>query len=177
MRGIPFHTESEDDGHFYALATCDGLYVSTRAREPATIALFFSPSQHFSRFSFQIYTHTGEWRMYHAGPDHSPSADAALLEAWVSFGVPAHAWSLFPRDAVAKFAEPEHQPVYVEARSELCRALYGPRMKVSSQQQLGVTPFFDPPEGGYVVPDAFKPSAENEELLESMVELKDRGDR
>src|SRR5690348_12044362 len=89
----PFHLEQEEGGHFYALAWCAAM-VPEKPPLDVQLTLYFSPSPDFSRFSFFAHDRRGGCWLYHRGPDHSPTVDATLLNAWVTLGVPAYAWYL-----------------------------------------------------------------------------------
>src|SRR5690349_20765030 len=108
----PFHLEQDEGGHFYALAWCAALAPG----EPPVdvrLTLYFTPAPNFSRFSLFAHDYKGGCWLYHRGPEHSPSIDAILLNAWVTLGVPAYAWHLFPvPPSQHAFVEPIHATGY-----------------------------------------------------------------
>jgi hypothetical protein len=162
--------DEEDNGEFYALAWCSGLYPEGKESLPARLVLYYSPSEGFSRFSFHAYDERGVRCLFHRGPDHSASAEAAVLEGWDALGTPPFAWRLTATEPHDRFASPEHQVDYARARRELCRALYGPRMRAWTTKTLDAAPFFLPPPSGFQIVDVFEETAENEEVLLSMVD-------
>jgi hypothetical protein len=165
----PFHLEQEEGGHFYALAWCAAMAPQDAPRE-VRLTLYFSPSPDFSRFSFFAHDGAGACWVYHRGPEHSPTVDAALLNAWVTLAVPAFAWRLFPMPTGDAFAEPVHATGYRAARYELCRSLHGIRVTAWSGKELASPPLILPPLGGFQPVDAFESSDENAELLGAAVD-------
>jgi hypothetical protein len=164
-----FHLEQEEGGHFYALAWCPAMAPEEPPVE-VQLTLYFSPSPDFSRFSFFAHDGTGHCLLYHRGPDHSPTVDAALLNAWVGFGVPAFSWHLVALPDENPFVEPMHETGYRGARHELCRSLHGIRMTAWTNKELGSEPFILPPAGGFQPVDAFAANDENAEFLRAAVE-------
>jgi hypothetical protein len=125
------------------------------------LTLYFSPTPNFSRFSFFAHDDGGHCWLYHRGPEHSPTVDAALLNAWVTLGVPAYAWRLSVLPAANAFVEPVHETGYRAARFELCRALHGIRMAAWTEHDLETEPLLMPPPGGFKPVDAYAASDEN----------------
>jgi hypothetical protein len=165
----PFHLEQEEGGHFYAVAWCAATVPKDPPRE-VRLTLYFSPSPDFSRFSFFAHDEGGECWLYHRGPDHSPTVDAALLNAWVTLGVPAFAWHLCAPSPRNAFVEPIHETGYRGARYELCRSLHGIRISAWSNRELETPPLILPPTGGFQPVDAFESTDENAELLGAAIE-------
>jgi hypothetical protein len=166
---VPFHLEQEEGGHFYAVAWCAAMAPEEPPR-PVQLTLYFSPSPHFSRFTFFAHDRAGGCWLYHRGPEHSPTVDAALLNAWVTLGVPAFAWHLFALPSVNAFAEPSHETGYRGARYELCRSLHGIRVTAWTSRELGTPLLIVPPPGGFQPVDAFEANDENAELLGAAVD-------
>jgi hypothetical protein len=165
----PFHLEQEEGGNFYAVAWCAALVPEGPPRE-VRLTLYFSPSPNFSRFSFFAHDRGGGCWLYHRGPEHSPTVDAALLNAWVTLGVPAYAWHLVAQPTANAFVEPIHETGYRGARYELCRSLHGIRMTAWTNKDLGAAPLIVPPPGGFQPVDAFESTDENAELLGAAIE-------
>jgi hypothetical protein len=160
----PFHLEQAEGGHFYALAWCSAMAPPDAPRE-VRLTLYFAPAPDFSRFTFFAHDREGGCWVYHRGPEHSPTIDAALLNAWVTLGVPAFAWRLFAQPTAKAFVEPVHQTGYRGARYELCRALHGIRTVTWSSRELESPPLILPPAGGFQPVDASAWNEENAELL------------
>ena len=174
MKSLNFHDIGEDDGHFYVLAFCECGYQPRDQATPSCLALYFSPSQAFSRFSFQCWTLEGQSQMYHRGPDYSSTPEATLLDIWVLENVPAYVWHLFPQEKCTDFYSPEHKAEYYQARKELCAALYGLRMKAWCQKSMSIDSLIQPPLGGYQPADTFEETAENSEFIQAAVETHTR---
>jgi hypothetical protein len=167
---IPFCSTSEgDEGHFYALAWCSGLLPEAKTSVEGRLVLRFSPSEGFSRFSLSAHDEPGKLRMYHRGPTHSLSIEAALVDCWITFGVPPFVWHLFPNTTDGRFISPEHETEYRRARTELCRAVYWSRTRAWGIKIANPSPLFLPPPGGYALIDPFEENEENEELLNAMM--------
>jgi hypothetical protein len=164
-----FHLEREKGGHFYALAWCTAIVPEDPGVEVRLI-IYFSPTPNFSRFSFFAFDEEGECWLDHRGPEHSPTVDAVLLNAWVTMGVPAFAWHLAPVPPANPFPEPSHETGYRGARYELCRSLHGVRMTAWTSKDLGSPPLILPPRGGFEPVDAFAATDENAELLGAAME-------
>jgi hypothetical protein len=165
----PFHVAQEEGGNFYALAWCVAMVPEEPPLE-VRLTLYFSPTPNFSRFSFFAHDARGGRWLYHPGPDHSPTIDAALLNAWVTLGVPAFSWHLFPLPPTNAFREPIHETGYRGARYELCRSLHGIRVTAWTSRELGTPLLILPPAGGFQPVDAFASNDENAELLGAAVD-------
>ena len=174
MKTLNFHNIGEDDGHFYILASCECDYQSGDQSIPSRLALYFSPTEGFSRFSFQCWSLKGESQMYCRGPDYSPCPEAALLDIWVQESVPAYVWRLYPKNKCIDFHSSFHEISYHQARKELCAALYGLRVKAWSQKNMIINPLIQPPPGGYIVADAFSATQENAEFMQAAIDAEER---
>ncbi|QJR09242.1 hypothetical protein DSM104443_00279 [Usitatibacter rugosus] len=168
MKSVPFYFSGDDDGHFYALAWCDGFYVNSGGNVPSAIAIYFSPSPAFTRYSMSIHSLNGDHHLYHRGPDYTPAAEAIIIDGMVTFSVPPYAWTLVSKPESSLFLA-GHEPGYQQARADLCRCLYAPRMKAWSAASLRSAPFFLPPKGGFVPRDAYADTFENQEFLQATI--------
>ena len=68
----------------------------------------------------------GEWLSYHRGDDFLRTVEYAILRASEAEGVPARAWTLYPRANVEDRAFPDGRTheAYWESRWRLCMVLY-----------------------------------------------------
>lgn len=130
MEIVPFHTQGDPEGDFYALATVAGRYYHTKYDEPAHFVLSWSPTPGLTAYSCSSVSADGKLLSYHGGVDMLDTAEYALLSAAVCEGVPAHCWRLYPAAAVAGFAAPGHQDGYAAARRRLAVALWHLRCAV-----------------------------------------------
>jgi len=165
----PFHVEGDDEGHFYALATVQALFRTSREPIPSTVVLYYSPSPEFSRYSIQSFDADAHANLYSRGPDYSETVEAALIDFWECHDLPAWAWTLFPASATGEFAQAEHAVAYAQARAGFVRALYGPRMRRHTFNSLGAARFFDPPPGGFHPGDAMADTDENREIMAAVI--------
>jgi hypothetical protein len=114
--------------HFFALAFSRGRYVSPSGttNKPAFLVLYFSNSVDFAPFSYMTVSSEGEWLSYHRGDDFLRTVEYAILRASEAEGVPARAWTLYPRANVEDRAFPDGRTheAYWESRWRLCMVLY-----------------------------------------------------
>lgn len=122
-------------GCFHALAWCPVRHLNPTP-ESAELRLCFSASVGFTRLSFQVLDANGHLLLYQRSPEHSASADAALVAAWADFGVAGSVWQVSPIAAGSAFDSELDAARCARARRELCRALYPLRMRVWAGKQL-----------------------------------------
>ncbi len=128
-RSFPvFHSKGTPRGDFYVLSFVEGLYVpsSDKVQKEAFLLVNFSPSNEFTRFSYEICALDGRMMAYIRGNDCHDSLEAVLLIAWYRYEMPPHLWSLFPKSNinVSSFKNGRHAKQYAEARLEFCALLY-----------------------------------------------------
>jgi len=175
--GFPqFHSRGTPRGDFYALAFVKGLYVppTEKTKDDAFLILNYSPSKHFTRFSFAIDSVKRDLHAYRRGTDTHDSIEFALLTAWYEYEMPPHLWTLFPKNQVslARFAKRKHSKQYQEARRQLCAQLYHFRLAAwFKTEECARKMEFDGPVKSLFrfksvprVPDPMAPNAENEEI-------------
>lgn len=96
----------------------------------AFLILNFSPSEKFTRFSYEIRATTGGMIAYKRGIDELDTLEVALLRAWYEYDFPPHQWRLYPRDEIRErdFGnKPKNAREYWEARSWFCCLVRHPR--------------------------------------------------
>jgi hypothetical protein len=84
--------------------------------------------------------------------------------------IPAFAWQLFPAGSAREFLKVEHEEGYRRARRELCRTIYGPRMYMRTKKLVQGDAMFLPPPGGFLEPDPFVATEENQEIVRAVTE-------
>lgn len=162
--------EADESGHFYALAHCTGQY----GKQTAEIGIYFCPIEGYSRYSLHAFASNGHRLVYASGPDYSNAAEAMLLDYSTPLnGIPAYAWSLVPIAPADVFALPGHEEQYWKARRELARALYPLRFKSHPYGGMVCNPFFSAVGDKWASPDPYAATAENQEVLSSMMQAMD----
>jgi hypothetical protein len=168
----PFHT-GDPDGHFFALAFSRGRYLSRSGttNKPAFLVLYFSNAVDFAPFSCMAVSPEGEWLSYHRGDDFLRTVEYAILRASEAQGVPAGAWTLYPRGSIEDHAIPDGgtREAYWESRRRLCMVLYPARVAASVAVQVGkMEPLFRHDGTARHLHDG---ESDNEEIWETVVEL------
>ena len=167
----PFHLRGEADGDFYALAFCEGTYVSPtgKTREEGFLVLYYSPSPEFTRLSLHTCTRDGRALSYSRGTDRHDTPEFALLEAWYEYRLAPHDWRLYPAEVALRHweqAAERHEESYRTMRKHFFSILYHLRLHAWAQQTGKVKPLFYPSEGPEMS-NPFEPNPENEELFQS----------
>ncbi|HWT03939.1 MAG TPA: hypothetical protein VN256_27065 [Pyrinomonadaceae bacterium] len=167
----PFHLKGDPDGDFYALAFCEGTYVSPtgNTREDGFLVLYHSPSPEFTRLSIHTCTRDGRALSYSRGIDRHDTPEFALLKAWYEYRLPPHGWRLYPAEVARRHWEEAgeaHEESYRAMRKMFCSILYHLVLQAWSEQQWKVEPLFYP-SAGQEMSDPFEPTRENEELFQS----------
>lgn len=172
MPELSFHL-TEGDLHYYALAQCACTYQNHMSI-PAVAVLYYSPLPSPSRFSLRVYGHDEQTRLQHQGPDYSSSIEAALLDLWATYAIPASSWQLFAHERANDFPQPPHASKYRRSRKELARALYCLRSPAWRRHDAQMPSCIQPPEAGFIPADATALTLENGELLQAIAELGER---
>jgi len=178
---VQFHLElgeADEQGHFYALAWCDVLYLVSKTPEANRLGLYWSPCEGLPRFSFHAFNTNGDLGSYFSGPDYSELIEAALLQASVALSIPSWIWRLHPQPSDRDFASQNHVGGYATARRELCLALFPLRVNARTNYELQAGEFFGPPDGGFVPPDInCESNEEYDEMLAASVEAYEARER
>ena len=165
----PFHTSGDPVGDFYALAFCEGTYVSPSGstREDGFLVLYFSPTPEFTRLSYQTCTVDGRPLSYARGNDEHDTVEFALLRAWYEYRLPPHGWKLYPAAHAARelrAAVQDHMEGYARMRRALAGVLYPLRLAEWLRQSGNVQPLFYP--RAVQLTNPLDPTPENEEFFD-----------
>ena len=166
----PFHQIGDPEGDFYALAFCEGEYVSPSGstREEASLVLYYSPSEDFTDFSFHICARDGRLIAYSRGIDKHDTLEFALWSAWYNYGLAPHQWRLYPAESMERYwsgVSDASQSKYMLMRTKFCSLLYHVRLKAHSK----VKPLFEPSRRESTG-SPFDPTPENEEIFRAACE-------
>lgn len=146
MQHPQFISFGEDDARFFALAYVPGFYEapSGKTRDEAFLILRFSRSAGFTTFSLATEAPDGSCYHYSRGTDELDSAEYTMFRAWMEEKVPFHAWRFYPTSAVddAAFGSDSVRAEYQAARFRVAHIIIQARMRVWTQQQFPVKPFF-----------------------------------